>query len=380
MLRNYLFLSYFADMKTLFKLCFLAIIPFTSFANPLSSGLLSPDNVYLKLKGKIADKYAITMDIIKRRDTIAKTINMSGSYYYDNVGMPLEVYGKLDNIGNFELTERDSKGDVTGTFKGSFTGNTMKGVWINPKTKKELSFELSEAIQNIAQFDLKDYYHENCERRKINLKSHKKDTLNWVDTLCSDMSISIITVKNLKPNACKKINTLLEKSLLQTSTAEKPYKTVNDLLYSIDGQTDFDFSDEQYTMNVTSNEENVLCIELCYYGNTGGAHPNSYCSLFNFNPQTGDTISLKEILLPEAYDNLWGFAKEKFIKTNGDLKDIGWFDGEGEFRLANNFAITKGGILFQYNTYEAGPYAMGAPQVFMTKKELEGLVKPEYLK
>ncbi len=367
-------------MKILFKLCFLAIIPFTAFANPLSSGLLSPDNVYMKLQGKIADKYAITMDIIKRRDTITKAINISGSYYYDNVGIPLDVYGKLDNGGSFELTERDSKGDITGIFKGNFTGNTMKGVWINPKTKKELSFELSEATQNVAQFDFKEYYHENCERKKKNLKSHKKDTLNWGDTLCSDMSVSMISVKNLKANACIKINALLEKTVLQPITSEKPYKNINDLLHSIDGERDFDYSDEQFGMGVISNEENVLCISVSYYGNTGGAHPNSYCAFYNFNPQTGDTISLMQIMLPEAIDNLIAVAKEKFIKTNGDLKENGWFYDEAEFKLASNFAITKGGLLFQYNSYEAGPYVMGAPQVFLTKKELEGLVKPEYLK
>jgi hypothetical protein len=159
---------------------------------------------------------------------------------------------------------------------------------------------------------------------------------------------------------------------------ETKYKSINELLHSIDTMEDFFYSDSEYGMSVISNEDNRLCISVSYWANTGGAHPNGYSTYFNFNPQTGDTIMLKDILIAGANDSLAAKAKREFIKANGSLEENDWFFGN-EFKLAYNFVIAKGGLLFQYNSYEAGAYAMGAPQFFIPKKELHGIVKPEYL-
>ncbi|HEX7414904.1 MAG TPA: RsiV family protein [Bacteroidia bacterium] len=370
-------------MKIILQVCLLAVIHFTGFSNTLNlnnTTLKLPDNFYMKLKGKIGEKLSITMDIIKRRDTTDKSQRINGSYYYDNIGMPLEIAGKINDAGKFELIETNNKGDVTGTFKGEFTSeNEIKGVWIHPKTKKETPFALTKTTENIAQFDFKDYYHENCEYRKRNLKSIKKDTLNWTDTLCSDMSISLTNIKNLKANACKRINAILLNSLLQTGS-EGTFKTINALLHSVDDLQDLSIMNAQYGMNIVSNEANALCISISYWANTGGAHPNGCLFYLNFNPQTGDTIMLKNILLPEAKDNLIAIAKIKFIKANGDLKENGWFYDDAEFKLTDNVAITKGGLLFQYQAYEVGAYALGMPQFFIPNSELKGIIKPEYLK
>ncbi|MHB8402550.1 MAG: RsiV family protein [Bacteroidia bacterium] len=347
---------------------------------PNNTTLKLPDNFYMKLKGNIGDKLSITMDIIKRRDTTDKTQSIIGSYYYDNIGMPLEIAGKINDAGKFELTEKDNKGDITGTFKGEFTSQSeIKGVWIHPKTKREIPFSLIETTESIAQFDFKEYYHENCDDRKKNLKSTRKDTLNWTDTLCSDMSVSLIHVKNLNVDACKKVNSILLNCLLQTGS-EGTFKTINELLYSVDDLQDLSIMNANYGMGIVSNETNALCISISYWANTGGAHPNGCLFYLNFNPQTGDTIVLKNILLPEAKDNLIAIAKAKFVKANGDLKENGWFYDDAAFKLTDNVAITKGGLLFQYQAYEAGAYALGMPQFFIPFTELKGIAKPEYLK
>ena len=201
-----------------------------------NSQLKLPDNFYKKLKGKIGEKLFITMDIVKRKDSTNKTQSLSGYYYYDNIGMPLDIYGSINDSNKFEFTEVDGKGNKTGSFKGEFTNeNEMKGVWINPKTKKELPFILNEAAVSVAQFEFSEFHNENCEVSKKNLKSTKKDTLFWTDTLCSEMSISLITVHNLSNVAQKKINTILQKSMLQLgsdsscTTVQKTLESINDL-------------------------------------------------------------------------------------------------------------------------------------------------------
>ena len=305
-------------MKTLLNLWLLVIIPFTVFAQPSVNTV----NSYLKLKGKIGEKLSVTMDIIKQKEVSGKKQSIQGSYYYDNIGIPIDIGGTMKEDNSFELTEVDTKGGVTGTFKGTIIGKAeMKGVWINPKTKKETPFDLTEVTQNIALFDFEEQSQKYCDYANRNKKSTKKDTLSYYDTLCSEMIIAMIHVKNLKPAACTKINNILLNTLLQMGMGETKYKSINELLHSIDTMEDFFYSDSEYGMSVISNEDNRLCISVSYWANTGGAHPNGYSTYFNFNPQTGDTIMLKDILIAGANDSLAAKAKREFIKANGSLEE-----------------------------------------------------------
>ena len=334
------------------------------------------NNAYIKLRGKIGDKLSITMDIQKNN----RSTDIIGSYYYDYIGVPINIAGAF-NVENIELTERDNKGNITGTFKGKLTSNNdMNGVWINPKTKKETPFTLAETHNNIAQFEYTEYNRENCDNKKRNLKSAKKDTLDWTDTLCTSIDITTIKLKNINAIAAKKIEALLEKNILQAGMSEVKHKNINELLHSVDGSSDTEsYFDESYGMNVIYNEPNILCLSISFYGYAhGAAHPNGYSIYFNFNPQTGDTISLNDLLLPNTINKFTAIGKKKFFETNGNKEENSWFF-DNDFTLANNFVLTKGGLLFQYNTYEAGPYAAGTPTFFIPKKELTDILKPTYL-
>lgn len=365
-------------MSILKKMGLSALFVFAGF----NISLAKPgDNFYKKLKGKIGNTLFITMDLLKKTDSITKVSTLGGHYYYDKIGMPLIISGNINKVGVFELTETDNKGNKTGVFKGSFTTDAeIQGTWINSKTNKEFPFILKEVTEGIAQFDFADYYHENCFNRNNNLKSHKKDTLSWQDTLCSSIEVSLIHVKNLNTNACKKINNYLTKSILETKIESGSYKNMHELFKSIDDTVGFNLMTFDYDIGVISNEKDILCISLSFYANTGGAHPNGVYYYYNFNTQTGDIISLKEILMPEKMDDLIEIAEKKFVEANGGIKETGWFYDDAQFKLTTNFSITKGGLLFVYQQYEAGPYAMGMPQFVIPFSELNEIVKPEYLK
>ena len=47
------------------------------------------------------------------------------------------------------------------------------------------------------------------------------------------------------------------------------------------------------------------------------------------------------------------------------------FDKETRFKLPNNMGFTPYGILFHYNTYEVGPYAIGDADFIIDYEELE---------
>jgi hypothetical protein len=338
-----------------------------------------PANFYKKMKGKIGDDIYITVDLIKRTDSLERTTSLSGYYYYDKIGMPLDLYGDISDSGTFKLDEMDAKGETTGNFEGKFINtNTVKGTWTNPKTKKQYSFELS-AVETDTKFIFSEYYNENCRIREVNMQSNKKDTLNWLDTMCSSVHVSMVSLANTA-GAGKKMNDMILKSLLSLSGGEKPHGSIGQLIHEIDNYGPGDIMDAEYSTGIVSYEKNILSMSVYTWQNTGGAHPNGYGFFLNFDTRTGDTLSLLDVLKPETADELVYRGKEQFIKENGNIKENGWFWDEGNFFLPQTFAITKGGLLFTYQSYEAGPYAMGAPQFFLSWSQIKDIVKPGYLK
>jgi hypothetical protein len=337
-------------------------------------------NFYKKLKGKIGGDLFITVDIIKRRDTLNKQESISGHYYYDKIGMPLYLSGTMQDSGSFVLHEMNGKGEATGEFSGRFVSDTeIKGTWTNPKTKKQYPFELKEVETTKDLFVFTEHFNENCKVREGNMKSTRKDTLFWQDTLCASLHLSLVSLAENGNKIHKKINEALTRGVLSLWPGEKPPASIHEMLHSIGSYGPGDVMEGEYSTNIVSFENNILSMSVGGWANTGGAHPNGYSIFLNFDMRTGDTISLLDVVKPETIDELVFRAKQQFIKENGNLKENGWFFGE-EFVLPHSFSIGKGGLLFEYNSYEAGPYAMGMPQFFLSWKQIKDIVREEYLK
>ena len=80
------------------------------------------------------------------------------------------------------------------------------------------------------------------------------------------------------------------------------------------------------------------------------------------------------------------YRKNQAIDDTIALADAGYFvfgDGEdfedspryGKFHFTTNFALTKDGIEFVYNTYEIGPYAVGASSFTIPYNEVVQYLK-----
>lgn len=340
-----------------------------------------PANFYKKLKGRIGEDLYITMDLIKRRDSVNKANTLNGSYYYDKIGVPIDLYGTVNDSGMLVLRETDNKGETTATFKGKFISeNEATGTWTHVKTNKQYEFALKTDEAGSDKFLFSEYYNENCKAKQINMQSTRKDTLNWLDTMCCSVHISLVTLADANDPASKKINEAIVRNLLNTGMSERPPASIQELLHSIDDYGVGDILEAEYSANIVSNEGNILSLDIAEWENSGGAHPNGVSYYLNFNKRTGDTISLLDIVKPETIDELVYRARQQFIKENGALgKDSEWFFGE-EFAMPKTFSIGKGGLLFAYQPYEAGPYAAGMPQFFLSWKQLKDIVRPEYLK
>ena len=118
--------------------------------------------------------------------------------------------------------------------------------------------------------------------------------------------------------------------------------------------------------SITTVYSNARVVTLLFSENgyTGGAHPFSGQRYFVLNTQTGEALTLKDLVGSSAQDTLTKAAEQAFrqareLAPNASLTDAGfWFEGD-KFKLNDNVGVLPDGLHFIFNPYEVAPYAMG---------------------
>jgi len=130
--------------------------------------------------------------------------------------------------------------------------------------------------------------------------------------------------------------------------------------------------------DVIINTRQVLSVRVRSYVFSGGAHGMEVNKTLNYNLQHEELISLQEIIPMYHYAKLAGLIQQKLAVQYGGQVSTGLV-GLGFFKdsvmPSENFYITPAGIGFIYNPYEIGPYAIGAPEVFIQTSEFMDLVE-----
>ena len=112
---------------------------------------------------------------------------------------------------------------------------------------------------------------------------------------------------------------------------------------------------------------------------TGGAHPSSYYTVLNFNPETGEEIVLSDLLKEEYEEPLINIlinnlAKQLQVDNIDGIKEKGYLNLDTDMFVSNNFILDKEQIIFIYNKYEIAPYALGDIMINVTYNELKKLL------
>ncbi len=133
------------------------------------------------------------------------------------------------------------------------------------------------------------------------------------------------------------------------------------------------------TGEVGLHTSKVAVISLGTYSYAGGAHPNSYVTIFNFSLKNGRTLGWQDIVTD--LEGLKKLAEKAFkaardLTPDADLSEEGYFWGE-TFALPQNFELKEEGIYFWYNPYEAAAYSQGPTDFLLTYKELGELVRKD---
>jgi hypothetical protein len=156
----------------------------------------------------------------------------------------------------------------------------------------------------------------------------------------------------------------------------------NFIVLAIDPENaEFGTWDWNYSSTVIRPVHEIISVSTNYGGYTGGAHGNYYMETTNFYTSTGKRVTM---------DNLFTDVKAvskialRYFKTgNGleagvDLAEQTFDVSDEEFMLNDNFDITTESITWQFNSYEIGSYAMGAPSVKVPMKDIEKWMKVKF--
>lgn len=110
---------------------------------------------------------------------------------------------------------------------------------------------------------------------------------------------------------------------------------------------------------VTYRSPEVICMAINSYLDTGGAHGNTNVRFFNFNPQTGELYSKRELIsnVNELSKLIESKLKERGkSKAESPMED--YFFGK-DFQLPETIGYSDEGLIVLYNPYEIASYSQG---------------------
>lgn len=338
------------------------------------------DDFHKKWKGTIG-KYRVTLELSKT-DSL-----LSGTYCYNEVGLPISLTGTIKPNGTFSLNEKDESGAVTGIFNGKFSASReLKGTWTNSKNKKTLEFVLTEEKGLDIEITYEDFKAENCflaEKNKLNIED---EIYSW-DTTCTTIDIHLLNFKCDDPLVTEQVNNFIVKEVIKNCSFENnlKYKTIDELINYVkntEKEEDLGYELGVYC-NLISTHDNMLCISIGEYSyGYGAAHPNHSGRYYNFNLSTGKLIKLNTLFKSGFLEKLTQIAKKDFLKQNNNKDqdwEMEWGDGVFEFKLNDDFTLTPKGIIFSFDPYEIACYAAGDSEVMIAYEEIKDLIYPNGL-
>jgi hypothetical protein len=207
---------------------------------------------------------------------------------------------------------------------------------------------------------------------------------------CNTREIDGLKVSMKDAEVAQKINVLIEKVITAgpmwsapgTGKEKSLKQFMADIKTPSNEAEDIDYMQDSYTCRLADSSNTFLSMYIFseYYG-FGAAHGQHGISVINIDLKTGNQLKLKDVLVDNYKSALKALGKRKFLEQNGN--DVWWFSTEDDqpFELPEVFSISRKGITFTYQVYEIGPYAAGAPEVFLSIKDLGPLLKVNpYLK
>ena len=135
------------------------------------------------------------------------------------------------------------------------------------------------------------------------------------------------------------------------------------------------------TAEIAYQDPKVVSLRLSEDVFQGGAHGLTTTHYASFDPATGRQLGLADLVTPEGEARLVEIGERELRKVHEvpsgqSLADAGFTFEGGKFVLSKELAVLADGLIFYYNPYEIGPYAMGPTEITIPRSELAPIAKP----
>lgn len=208
---------------------------------------------------------------------------------------------------------------------------------------------------------------------------------------CPEVTVALPEAQG-ENKVARNINAVLKEEVIAVLNydSEKEVATIEEAMESFKLQNQAlnrQFKDEkgkweaQIEGLILYQNEELLCVRMDCYTDTGGAHGFTYASWFVFELGRGELL-LKEELFADL-DGFMEIAEEAFrekegLKKNESLSKAGLFFEGDRFRLPENIGVLEDGLLLYYNQGEVSSYIDGPIEIRLPYKALKNVLNPEY--
>lgn len=291
--------------------------------------------------GTLGNTLPIQMDLRTGPDGV------SGKYYYESMGAPLELKGKIRSDETAVLDEIDEKGSKTGVFTGKWVPSRkiFEGKWTSAKGQKTLPFHL----EQIAEY-------------------------SFLDTKDGPVKAHTVFPRFLSDSpAMRRINETVRKAAVTHHQEFVGEAREN-------AEPDFPGWEQEYNCSIEYASNDLVSLLGSVWAYTGGAHGNSASFSMNFQIRNNEvkTLNLPDLFVPRS--NYLGTLSDYVV---GELrKQEASYVMSGEIKSLDQealsvFFLKPRFMEFIFDPYAVGPYAEGGHSVTVPYSAIKRIINPE---
>ena len=318
-----------------------------------------PIPTYLHLKGKINDKYAITMDLLIVYWG-GRGICYSGYYYYDRYEKPIPIEFYLGSYQNDTINIQPQGNE---RFKGHFDGLTFSGMWYLEdgfytqeayvkKRLKQLPFNL--AIDTSDCIRLSTYSYSDSLVLFKKFKSPPSSFFSYAllfndsseDSKLNKILCHLYGKKEIKSDVVKKLK----------QESKRFYKDFRQGAYRMSTPEELQTLGEwvlNYNSAIIYNSKKLLTIKFTNSGNEGGNHGYNFSKYYSYSVKDKRLIKMADFI--NSKDSL--ILKALLIKS---MRTDKWLPNDMDEGTAmktlipTDFYVTSSGVALLYPTMAPG--------------------------
>lgn len=245
---------------------------------------------------------------------------------------------------------------------------------VTPKTEKATNDSIpSDTVAELPEFDsgLETSFTK-FSAEKCFTEDPEEFQMTETGEFCAERKVKLLVAKTTDVKTGEAINKELFRLITDQKTGNSGMQAFVNKIKSTNEL--YEAYSEEWVCSVVDQTNKILSIGINYNGLAyGAAHGVIAYQCVNFNLENGKVLKLSDVLIPGYEKEFKKVAEKRFLAENGK-EDWEFKPGKGNFPLAENYSFTKKGIVFSYNQFEIGSYAMAMPQMTVSYDLISQLI------